>query len=106
MSNMIWIAGSWPTAYDEVMLVINEHNEIVDYTMYSLGFKDPDEVKDYFKNVMAGEGFESTDVELTYEEALQKTFKLLLPTDFYQYNEKTKTWDDMREDKAYMKELC
>ncbi len=99
------IAGSWPTAYDEVMLVINEHNEIVDYTMYSLGFKDPDEVKTIFKNVMAGEGFESTDVELTYEEALQKTFKLLLPTDFYQYNEKTKTWDDMREDKAYMKEL-
>ena len=99
------IAGSWPTAYDEVMLVINEHNEIVDYTMYSLGFKDPDEVKTIFKNVMAGEGFESTDVELTYEEALQKTFKLLLPTDFYQYNEKTKKWDDMREDKAYMKEL-
>lgn len=99
------IAGSWPTAYDEVMLVINEHNEIVDYTMYSLGFKDPDEVKTIFKNVMAGEGFESTDVELTYEEALQKTFKLLLPTDFYQYNEKTKTWDDMRENKAYMKEL-
>lgn len=99
------IAGSWPTAYDEVMLVINEHNEIVDYTMYSLGFKDPDEVKTIFKNVMAGEGFESTDVELTYEEALQKTFKLLLPTDFYQYNEKTKTWDDMKEDKAYMKEL-
>ena len=90
------IAGSWPTAYDEVMLVINEHNEIVDYTMYSLGFKDPDEVKTIFKNVMAGEGFESTDVELTYEEALEKTF---------QYNEKTKTWDDMREDKAYMKEL-
>lgn len=99
------IAGSWPTAYDEVMLVINEHNEIVDYTMYSLGFKDPDEVKTIFKNVMAGEGFESTDVELTYEEALEKTFKLILPTDFYQYNEKTKTWDDMREDKAYMKEL-
>lgn len=99
------IAGSWPTAYDEVMLVINEHNEIVDYTMYSLGFKDPDEVKTIFKNVMAGEGFESTDVEITYEEALEKTFKLILPTDFYQYNEKTKTWDDMREDKAYMKEL-
>lgn len=99
------IAGSWPTAYDEVMLVINEHNEIVDYTMYSLGFKDPDEVKTIFKNVMAGEGFESTDVELTYEEALQKTFKLILPTDFYQYNEKKNTWDDMREDKAYMKEL-
>lgn len=99
------IAGSWSTAYDEVMLVINEHNEIVDYTMYSLGFKDPDEVKTIFKNVMAGEGFESTDVEITYEEALEKTFKLILPTDFYQYNEKTKTWDDMREDKAYMKEL-
>ena len=48
MSNKDLIAGSWPTAYDEVMLVINEHNEIVDYTMYSLGFKDPDEVKDYF----------------------------------------------------------
>jgi len=99
------VAGAWPSAYNEVMLVINEHNEIVDYTMYSLGFKDPAEVKTIFKNVMAGEGFESTDVELTYEEALEKTFKLILPTDFYQYNEKTKTWDDMREDDAFMKDL-
>ena len=99
------VAGKWPTNYNEVMLVINEHNEMVDYTMYSLGFKDPDEVKTIFKNVMAGEGFESTDEEFTYEEALEKTFKLVLPTDFYQYNEKTKIWDDMREDKNYMKEL-
>ena len=39
------IAGSWADNYNEVMLVVDENNEIDDYTLYSLGFKDPAEVK-------------------------------------------------------------
>lgn len=99
------VAGNWPAAYNEVVLVVDENNEIDDYTLYSLGFKDPEEVKTLFKKVMSGETYEVESTDYTYEEALQKTFKLLLPTDFYQYNERTDKWDDMRDDDAYMRKL-
>lgn len=99
------LAGSWPTNYNEVVLVVSSNNELSDYTLYSLGFKDPDEVKTIFKNVMAGKGFESEDVSYTYDELMNKTFKLVLPTDFYQYDEKTGRWDDMSEDQEYMKKV-
>ncbi len=97
------IAGDWPSDYNEVVLVVDENNEINDYTLYSLGFKDPDEVREMFKEVMAGNTYETESIEITYEEALEKTFKLLLPSDLYQYNEKTRHWENMSDDEAYMK---
>lgn len=43
------VAGRWPQQYNEVVLVVDENNEIDDYTLYSLGFKDPDEVTAMYK---------------------------------------------------------
>ncbi len=99
------LAGSWPKSYNEVVLVVDENNEIDDFTLYSLGLKDPDEVKTIFKNVMAGKGFEAEDVSYTYEELLDRTFKLVLPTAFYEHDEKTGRWNDMSEDDDYMKKV-
>lgn len=99
------LAGSWPSNYNEVVLIVDNNNELSDYTMYSLGLKDPDEVKAIFKNVMAGKEFESEDVSYTYDELMNKTFKLVLPTEFYQYDEKTGRWNDMSEDEEYMKNV-
>ncbi len=99
------IAGSWPSNYNEVVIVVDKNNEIDDFTLYSLGFKDPDEVKEIFKNVIAGKGFETDPVSFTYDEILGTTFKLLLPTDMYKYNATTKSWDDMTEDEKFMKNV-
>lgn len=99
------LAGSWPANYNEVVLIVNSNNELSDYTLYSLGLKDPDEVKTIFKNVMAGKEFESEDVSFTYDELLNKTFKLVLPTEFYQHDEKSGKWNDMSKDEEYMKNV-
>ena len=99
------IAGSWPSNYNEVVLVVSEYNEIDDFTLYSLGFKDPDEINEIFKAIMAGKEYETESIELTYEEILNTTFKLLLPTDMYEYNKVTKTWADMSDDDDYMKKV-
>lgn len=34
------VAGNWPTAYNEVVLVVDKNNQISDYTLYALGLKD------------------------------------------------------------------
>lgn len=96
------LAGAWPENYNEVVILVDENNEIDDYTLYSLGFKDPSEVKTIFKNVMAGDSFESEELELTYDEVLSHTFKLVIPTDLYRYDENTGTWKDCTEDDNYM----
>ena len=96
------IAGSWADNYNEVMLVVDENNEIDDYTLYSLGFKDPAEVKKIFKNVMAGNSYETEDTQYTYDEVLDKKFKLVLPTDLYRYNDTFGIWEDASHDDEYM----
>lgn len=96
------IAGSWADNYNQVMLVVDENNEIDDYTLYSLGFKDPAEVKKIFKNVMAGNSYETEETQYTYDEVLDKKFKLVLPTDLYRYNDTLGIWEDASHDDEYM----
>lgn len=96
------IAGSWADNYNEVMLVVDENNEIDDYTLYSLGFKDPAEVKKIFKNVMAGNSYETEETQYTYDEVLDKKFKLVLPTELYRYNDTFGIWEDSSHDDEYM----
>ena len=38
------IHGDWPKAYDEVVLVVNEKNEIDDLTLYALGLIGEDKI--------------------------------------------------------------
>lgn len=104
------IAGEWADSFDEVMLVVTENNEITDYALYSLGILDNEELNDVIKKAASGELAEGETEEkeqtsYTYEELMDLSFSLVLPTDYYQYNEETKTWDDMSEDEEYMKEV-
>ena len=96
------IAGSWADNYNEVMLVVDENNEIDDYTLYSLGFKDPAEVKKIFKNVIVGNSYETEETQYTYDEVLDKKFKLVLPTELYRYNDTFGIWEDASHDDEYM----
>ena len=96
------IAGHWPTAYNEVILVVDSNNELNDMYMYTLGLKNPDEVDDSFNAVMQGEEISSEQVSYTYDEILNLTYRLVLPTDYYRYNETDGTWKDMRDNDTYM----
>ena len=90
------VAGRWPQQYNEVVLVVDENNEIDDYTLYSLGFKDPDEVTAMYKRMMTGETYDTEETEYTYDEILDKKFQMILPTDYYWYNAEKDIWEDMR----------
>ncbi len=97
------VAGNWPQNYNEVVIVVNNDNEIDDYTLYSLGFKNPDEVKKIFQSAMSGDSYETEETSYSYDEVLNKTFKVVLPGDLYRYNEKIKIWEDMTKNEEYMK---
>lgn len=97
------LAGHWPENFNEVVLVTDKNNEVDDYTLYSLGLKDPEEVRTLFKKMMVGESYETEkDISYTFDEIFDTEFKLVMPTDMYKYNDVTGTWDDYSKDDKYM----
>ena len=79
------VAGTWPTAYNEVVMVLNENNSIPVQSMYQLGFI----TKEQFitaKNKLASKQ-DGDDFTLSYEDMLQKTFYLVSSSENYVKNE-------------------
>ena len=58
-----------------------------------------------FMAMQSGETVEAKKFEIEYEEVLSKTFRIVLEPDYFSYNDETKTWDDMRGDEEYVKNL-
>ena len=98
------VAGNWPTNYNEVVLIVNENNEISDYTLYALGLKDQNELEEKWNKVQNGETVEESEsTSYTYDELLDLSFKLVLNSDYYE--KENGLWVDKSEDEEYMKEL-
>ena len=98
------LAGKWPTKYNEVVLIVDENNEISDYTLYSLGIKDVNELSDAMEKIKNGEKIEASEKEsYSYEDLLNYKFKIILNTDYYK--KVGNAWQDMSEDTKYMEEL-
>ncbi len=78
--------GSYPENYNEIVLIVDANNEISDIVLYSLGLKTSEEMQADLAASMRGENENKPAESWSYEEICQKTFKLLLPCDFYQKN--------------------
>lgn len=97
------LAGSWPKEYNEVVLIVDENNEISDYTLYSLGLKDQKELEEKWEKVQNGEKIEESEqTSYTYDELLGLSFKLILNSDYYQ--KENGLWIDNSDNEEYMKE--
>lgn len=91
------IAGRWPDAYNEIVLIVDENNEISDYALYALGLKDQNEVADTMTRLAKGEEVVSYKTEYTYEDILDLRYRLIVNTDFYSYNEENDSYTDVRD---------
>lgn len=97
------IAGNWPEKYNEVVLIVDENNEIYDYTLYTLGILDQDELEEKYQKILDGEEVEDEDVKsYTCDDLLNTKFKVLLNTDYYEKDEGI--WIDNSENDDYIKE--
>jgi len=100
------IAGKWPVAYNDVVLVVDQNNEVNDLYLYCLNLKDPDELSSIMADVLAGKEVKSEVSSYSYDTILSKTFRLVLPTDYFEYVEATDTWVDRSSDATYMNKLA
>lgn len=97
------VEGRWPEKADEVVLIVDENNEVSDYTLYALGLKDQNEMKDLMEKVKNGETLDSEGTSYSYDEILGMTFRLVLQPDLYEKNEEG-LWIYKGEDESFMKE--
>ncbi len=98
------LAGRMPSAYNEVVVMVNKDNEISDYSLYCLGLMDSDQLIDAVKSAMSNENekvdFTSELKTYTYDELLGLEFKLVTNSEFYE--KESDIWVDKSEDKIYM----
>ncbi len=98
------LAGRWPEAYDELVIVLSEPNSISDLLAYSIGLKDTSKLKEMMLKAMNGESIvEENTTTWTYEDLLNLKFKLVDPTSYFKYNEKYNVYEDMRDNSEFMK---
>lgn len=99
------VAGHWPTSANEAVMVLSSRGTVGDYTLYSIGALDIDELNDLVNSAMTADGgveTPETGTDFTYDDALSTTFKMLSPADAYRKNEETGIWTDMSGDADFM----
>lgn len=99
------VAGHWPTSANEAVMVLSSRGTVGDYTLYSIGALDIDELNGLVNSAMTADGRVETPksgTDFTYDDALSTTFKVLSPADAYRKNEETGMWTDMSGDADFM----
>ena len=108
------VDGNWPTEDNEVVLVVNRNNSISKMALYMLGVLDQSDLEGIMDSIMAGEKYESEDIEpFPIEYFTNMTFKLVNTEDFYEKTDKTyvgedgntyNVWSDKRGNPIYSEE--
>lgn len=101
------LAGHLPEAYNEVVVLVTDRNELSDVTLYTLGLRDQGELEGMMSSVMAGESFDldTGDLSFSYDDLMGMEFSMLTAPEFYQKNDDG-TWTDMRSDSEFMEQAA
>jgi len=79
------VAGAWPTAANEVVLVVSPNNQLSKMTLYMLGILDQSELEGIMNNLMQSGEYDTTPIDpYPFEYFLNTSFLLLNTADFYE----------------------
>ncbi len=99
------VYGSWANDYNEVMLVLNQNNELDDLALYALGLEPKSEIDKIKDSIINGTPLEKDNKKWSYEEICNTSFKVILNSDCYAYNESSGTYTDLRKTEAGLRYL-
>lgn len=97
------VAGTFPKEYNELVLVINKDNVIPDSVLYALDIKDRKEISELLTNKSKDDKVEVKSTTYSYDEILNLSYKLILNTDYYKYEDGI--YKDYSTDSDYMKSI-
>ncbi|MBP5610213.1 MAG: ABC transporter ATP-binding protein, partial [Clostridia bacterium] len=96
--------GEWPSSAGDVLLVVSDHDEINDLTLYALGFKSEEEMRQLMIAAFTGNKIEQPGTEKwSYGEILGRTFRTLAPARLYQ--KISGKWQNVSDQQAVLKTM-
>ncbi|MBR2640864.1 ATP-binding cassette domain-containing protein [Candidatus Saccharibacteria bacterium] len=101
------LAGKYPEKYNEMVVVLNNRNQISELLTYSLGFHDSQELNEIITKIMSGErvSINNKPLELTYDDLMGVDLRLIPATSTFKLNTKYDVYEDMSNDKDYMRSV-
>ncbi len=94
------VYGSWPTQYNEIVLVLDENNELDDMALYALGLRSEEEIQEIVDAALSMDEISVDNRSWSYEEICNLEFRTILPSDCYRLDEKTGLYTDLRQTDA------
>lgn len=99
------VYGSWPTEYNEIVLVVDENNELDDMTLYALGLISKDDIDKIMDAAVNKKPIEASNKSWSFEEICDMEFKTVLNSDCFTYDENTGLYTDLRSSESGLKYL-
>ena len=99
------VYGSWPTEFNEIVLVLDENNELDDMSLYALGLKSESEMEAIMDAAVNKTELPADVKSWSYEEICDMEFRIVLPSDCYTLDESTGLYLDLRETEAGLRYL-
>ena len=98
--------GRWPKSYDECVIVLSSSGNVSDFIIYALDLRDYSEMQEMINDFANDEVAKEVEFDdYTYDDFLGKSFKIILPSDLYEYDEDHDIYIDRSDDEEYMKEV-
>ena len=91
------LIGKYPENYNELVLVVNKDGKVPMSLMYTLNYEDKSNLNEILKSD------EIKPINYNYNSLLNKTYKLILPTDYYQ--KINNIWVNKIDDNSYLKNI-
>ncbi len=99
------VYGTWPTDFDEIVLVLDKNNELDDMTLYALGLKSKEDIDKVMSAAINKTEIKVDAQKWTYEEICDMEFRVILNSSCYTYDEKSGTYTDLRDSVTGLKYL-
>ena len=99
------VYGSWPTTYNEIVLVLDENNEIDDMALYALGLISKEDMDDVMKAAVDKSDITVPEKHWSYVELCDMEFRVILNSNCYTLDEHTGLYTDLRSTSAGLKYL-
>lgn len=99
------IYGRWPSAYNEVVLVVDENNELDDMTLYALGLQSQEKIDAIMDAALKGTKIKNDNAKWSYKDICDSEFRVILNSDCYKKDDATGRYSDLRSTDAGLQYL-
>lgn len=99
------VYGSWPTEYNEIVLVLDDNNELDDMTLYALGLKSDSDIDAIMDAALNKTELDADIQKWSYEDICNMEFRTILGADCYSLDESTGLYTDLRNTDAGLRYL-